>query len=163
MKLIYFFPVFLAAMIFAGCTKPPPPVATAPPPDYRAAIAAACQQVSVSVTNCITITHGQIDETASDHKLAALLRATPVNQCPQDFRVAWVNLVHSLENYDTTENAIHTALAGTAAAAHTSTGGIFDGPAKKALSQIVTQKDIKDAWDALEIVSAKYNGPGSAN
>ena len=64
-----------------------------------------------------------------------------------------------MENFNPEADKGSVFLAGAAAAAHVAQIKIGDSIAEKSLAKIVTNRDIKDALDALEKVAIKYTSP----
>ncbi len=85
------------------------------------------------------------------------LRQVDVSQCPQDFRLAWINLIHTIENYQLGRDVAHGLASGMAGALAIKSGSPLAGDlAARQFEEITTQSDVNLALQSLETACFKY-------
>jgi hypothetical protein len=132
--------------------------------DYRPAISSALQSEHRIETNSIvffrgTPKHGRprVDIQQSLAKFAKSLRTVDVTECPEDFRVNWIELIHTIENYEPGLNVGHSLAAGAAGAVAVRTGSKEAGDlAAREFEEVTSTGDIRLAAQRLETVCMKY-------
>jgi hypothetical protein len=163
------FTLICAIVVFAfGCSKSENAV------DYRQPISAAVQSLKgeLASTNYIVLiqhpaTHSlflstpgwtNVDQPKSLQNFANDLRKVDITQCPEDFRLAWFNVIHTIENYQITPNVGHGLASGAATAVALRSGSSLAGDlAAREFEEITTQSDIKKSVQDLETVCLKYD------
>lgn len=145
--------IVAVAIIASGCTKP----------NYRPAVAVAVEAIPVALTNSVVVVYPprrppRLDTQRSMQKLAANLDRVDITQCPTDFRMAWINLVHTIENYQAVANVGHGVASGAAGFVAVRTGSREAGDvAARQFEEVTTRGDIRLAYQRLENVCMKYD------
>ncbi len=155
------------AILFIGCSRSEKSV------DYRPAISTAMisfREEVLDTNNIVLVRHPAIhslflsapastnlDLPGTVHNLANHLQSVDVTQCPEDFRLAWIDLVHTLEDYQIGAAVGHGVASGAAGVVALRTGSKEAGDlAAREFEEITTQGDIKFAYQNLETVCMKY-------
>ncbi len=86
------------------------------------------------------------------------MRAVNVTACPEDFRIAWIDVIHAVENYKPVSNLQHGATAAATGYAATKSGSreLGDVTARE-IEEVTTSDDVKLAVQKLETVAMKYD------
>jgi hypothetical protein len=157
----------LVTLLISGCSNLQKVV------DYRPAINGAMQAMKLEITYGGYFAYDvqpamhiffhavpaetNVDWPVSLQHYANRLRTIDVTQCPEDFRLAWINLVHILENYQGLAGAGHSASAGTAGVVVIRTASKEAGElAARQFQEIMALGEIKQALQNLETVCLKY-------
>jgi hypothetical protein len=140
------------AIIASGCTKP----------NYRPAVAVAVEAIPVALTNSVVFYPKRrplrVDLQRTAQRLAANLDRVDITECPTDFRMAWMNLVHTIENYQAVANIGHGVASGAAGLVAVRTGSREAGDvAARQFEEVTTRGDIRLAYERLENVCMKYD------
>lgn len=154
------------AILVANCSKHEPAVT-----DYRPPITAAmraARKAIIEQPDYAALTHpSRRLHPVNIHKLlnslANDLRHVDVRGCPEDFRLAWIGLVHTLENYQVGPNIGRGVASGAAGAVAIRTGSKEAGDlAAREFEKVTTEGDITLAIQNLETVCMKYGVQPSA-
>ena len=157
----------LVTLLMSGCSNLPKVV------DYRPAINGAMQAMKLEITSGgyfaydvqpathvffhVVPAETNVDWPVSLQHYANRLRTIDVTQCPEDFRLAWINLVHVLENYQGFGIAGHSSTTGTAeVVVIRKASDEAEELAARQFQEITAQGEIKQALQNLETVCLKY-------
>jgi hypothetical protein len=157
----------LVTLLMSGCSNLPKVV------DYRPAINGAMQAMKLQMKEGgyfaydvrpatheffhIVPAETNVDWPVSLQHYANRLRTIDVTQCPEDFRLAWINLVHILENYQGIGGAEYSATTRTAEVVVIRKASNEAAElATRQFQEITAQGEIKQAMQNLETVCLKY-------
>ena len=147
----------IIGFVCVGCSKHHPTAES-----YRPAIRAAVRTIPEALTNSIVVIKSikepdRLDFTRTFQNLSQRLHAVDVTQCPEDFRVAWIDMVHTIANYRANANIVHGVVSGTATVVAVRTGSREAGDvAARQFEEITTKDDIKLSFQRLETICMKY-------
>ena len=150
-----------AAWLCAGCSRPKENItkATSAIPFY---LQKCVVQRELTKPEVLLMEHKKIpvrpvvDQKASLHILGELMDSTDVTGCPEDFRYAWMDAAHLLENFTPAENTGHPPNGAAMTGAGGTHASVLAALAAKQFEENSGRRDVLLAFENIETVALKY-------